>query len=395
MVEMNPAWLIVSVLAALIIYILVGYPVILGVLSRCRARPHRRGEITPTVSVIIPAYNGEGYLSAKLDSILALEYPPDHLQILVVSDGSTDRTDAIAREYGSRGVELLRVERGGKPAALNAAIPQATGEILLLTDVRQYLEPKSLRRLVSAFADPEVGVASGELIIRNARSGAEAEIGLYRRFETWMRDQLSRLDSMFGATGAFYAMRRDLAVAIPPDMLLDDVYLPLTAYFRGYRLVMENQARAYDIPTSRDTEFARKVRTLAGNFQILREFPALLGPGNRMWFHFVSYKLARLLLPWLLLALALSSLLVEAWARPWLLAPQLGCYFLAVADGWIPAGNPLKKVSSPLRTFVVMMIAAMLAVQVFFVSPRSLWKVTSASSPTADQLSPNARNKNG
>ncbi len=381
MVEGNLAWVAVGVLAALIAYILVGYPLLLRAVASRKGRPHRRGEITPTISTIIPAYNGEKFLRAKLDSVLALDYPAGQMEIVVVSDGSTDATDAIAREYADRGVRLLRVERGGKPAALNAAIPLVTGEILLLTDVRQHLEPQSVRRLVSAFADPEVGVVSGELVIRNAQSGAQAEIGLYWRFETWMRDQLSRIDSMFGATGPFYAIRRELAVEIPPDMLLDDVYLPLTAYFRGYRLVMESAARAYDIPTSRDTEFARKVRTLAGNYQILQAFPALLGPGNRMWLHFVSYKLGRLLLPWLLLAFAVSSLLVDEWARWWLVGPQLCGYGLALADDWIPAGNALKKLSSPLRTFVVMMLAAMLALKVFFVPPRTLWKVTSASTP--------------
>lgn len=374
-------WLIVTGAAMLLGYIMVGYPLLLRVLARRHGRPHRRGDITPSISVIIAAYNGEKYLAAKLESVLALDYPAERMEVIVVSDGSTDRTDEIARQYEDRGVRLLRVERGGKPAALNAALPQASGEVLVLTDVRQLLEADSVRRLVSGFADAEVGVVSGELVIRNAQSGAEAEIGLYWRFETWMRDQLSRLDSMFGATGPFYAIRRELAVRIPPDMLLDDVYLPLTAYFRGYRLVMENRARAYDIPTSRDTEFARKVRTLAGNYQILRAFPGLLGPQNRMWLHFVSYKVGRLLLPWLLLVLLVGSLRMEEWARPWLVWPQIGGYGLALLDDWVPSGGNLKRITSPLRTFLVMMVAAMMALKVFFVPPRTLWKVTSASTP--------------
>jgi len=373
-------WLGFALFAGLVAYVLVGYPVLLALAAR-GGRPHQKQDCEPTVSVIIPAYNGEGFLASKLRSVLSLDYPKDKLDILVVSDGSTDRTDELAREFAAEGVKLLRVMRGGKPAALNASIPTVSGEILLLTDVRQHLEANSLRLLVRSFADPAVGVVSGELVIGNARGGEEAEIGAYWRFETWMRDRLSLIDSMFGATGPFYALRKSLAVTIPPDMLLDDVYLPLSAYFKGYRLVMEKEAKAYDIATSRETEFRRKVRTLAGNFQILMAYPALLGPGNRMWWHFVSYKLGRLLLPWALLGLLIcSSLLPHPWRWP-VCAIQLGGYGLAAIDGWIPAGAKLKKLSSPARTFVVMMIAAVLALKVFFVPPRSLWKVTSASTP--------------
>ncbi len=373
------ALILFVILSGTALYILVGYPLLLAVAARQWGRPHKRGNMEPSVSIIIPAFNGEHYLAGKLRSVLALDYPREKIEIVVVSDGSTDRTDEIAQEFASAGVKLLRVARGGKPAALNFAIPQVSGEILLLTDVRQDLERSSLRSLVRGFFDPEVGVVSGELVIRNAQTGAQSEIGLYWRFETWVRDRLSLIDSMFGATGPFYAMRRSLAVEIPPDMLLDDVYLPLSAYFRGYRLVMEKQARAYDIATSRETEFLRKVRTLAGNYQILMVYPSLLGWGNRMWWHFVSYKVGRLLLPWLLLGLAVCSVfLPPPWSMLTCGAQVLG-YGLAGLDPWIPGGWKLKKLSSPAGTFAVMMIAAVLALKVFFVSPRSLWKVTSAS----------------
>jgi poly-beta-1,6-N-acetyl-D-glucosamine synthase len=372
------AWLWFALFAGLVGYVLVGYPALLALAAR-GSRPHQKRDCEPTVSVIIPAYNGESFLAAKLRSVLSLDYPKNKLEILVVSDGSTDRTDELAAEFELEGVRLLRVERGGKPAALNTAIPTVNGEILLLTDVRQILAKDSLRLLVRSFADPAVGVVSGELVISNTKGGAEAEIGAYWRFELWIRDRLSQIDSMFGATGAIYAMRRSLAVTIPTDMLLDDMYLPLSAYFKGYRLVMEREAKAYDIPTSREAEFRRKVRTLAGNFQILMAYPALLGPGNRMWWHFVSYKLGRLLLPWALACLLICSVLLpNPWRWP-VCGVQLCGYGLAAVDGWIPAGMPLKRLSSPARTFVVMMIAAALALKVFFVPPQSLWKVTAAS----------------
>ena len=371
---------IVALALVTLLYVLIGYPILLNLWARRFARPVKRQPIQPSISIIIPAYNGQAFLADKLDSVLQLEYPPELTEIIVVSDGSTDRTDSIAESYASRGVRLLRVPRGGKPAALNAAIPLALGEILVLTDVRQALAPDSVRQLVESFADPSVGTVSGELIIRKGDTREASDIGLYWRLETMIRDSLSRIDSMFGATGPFYAIRRELAVPIPEDSLLDDMYLPLSAFFRGYRLIMDARAQAFDYPTSLETEFNRKVRTLAGNYQILRAYPALLGPGNRMWIHFMSYKFGRLLLPWCLIALALASFwLPDPWR--WLL---LGCqefvYLLAAVDPLIKRG-PLKYLSSPARTFITMMIAALRGLSVFVIPARSLWKVTSASRP--------------
>src|SRR5260370_1196685 len=124
---------------------------------------------------------------------------------------------------------------------------------------------------------------------------------------------------MFGATGPFYAIRRELAVPIPPDVLLDDVYLPLAPFFRGYRLVVEESARAFDYPTTLETEFRRKVRTLAGVYQLIRIYPRLLLPGNRMWFHFMSYKVGRLLLPHALILIAACSFFLPHPWRAWAL----------------------------------------------------------------------------
>lgn len=362
----------------LMIYVLAGYPLLLRWVALHRPRPVQRQPIEPTVSLIIAVYNGERFLEAKLQSVLALEYPAGKLEIIVASDGSTDRTEEIAERFAAQRVSLLRVPRGGKPAALNAAISQARGEILVLTDVRQPLEPISVARLVENFADPSVGVASGELLIRAGASQEEADIGLYWRFETWMRESLSSVDSMFGATGPFYAIRRTLAVPIPADALLDDVHLPLAAYFQGYRLVVDSRARAYDIPTSLETEFRRKIRTLAGNYQILRTYPALLGPGNRMWLHFMSYKFGRLLLPWLLLILGAASFGLPAPWRGAVLTGQAAFYGLALADAWIVKPRLLKRLSSSAHTFLVMMIATLGGLSVFFIAPRTLWKVTSA-----------------
>jgi cellulose synthase/poly-beta-1,6-N-acetylglucosamine synthase-like glycosyltransferase len=374
-VTFGPAVFLASV--CFIAYILFGYPLLLAAWSRFAAKPARRAPIQPAISIVIPAYNGERFLAPKLKSVFELHYPPSKMEVIVVSDGSTDRTEDIAREFPA--VLLLRQERSGKPAALNLAAAHATGEILVLTDVRQLLERESVAALVENFADAQVGVASGELLIRKGAAQEEADIGLYWRFESWIRDRLSSIDSMFGATGPFYAIRRDLFVPMPNDVLLDDMYLPLAAFFRSYRLVVDRRAIAWDFPTSLETEFRRKVRTLAGNYQLLRYYPGLLGPRNRQWFHFVSYKFGRLMLPWLLITLAISSFTLPGPLLVAAVLAQAAVYLSAALDGWIPQKFPLKRISSPARTFVVMMAATVAGLSVFFVPARSLWKVTSAS----------------
>jgi poly-beta-1,6-N-acetyl-D-glucosamine synthase len=356
------------------VYVFIGYPALLALMARLSRKPVARHRERKTVSVVIAAWNGERFIAEKLDSILALEYPRELMEIIVVSDGSTDRTDDIVREYAGQGVRLLRIQRGGKCAALNAGILQSRNEILLLTDIRQAVAPDSLQLMVDCFADPSVGAVSGELKIRKGSSPDEADIGLYWRYETWIRNRLSEIDSMFGATGPFYALRRELAVPIPHDQLLDDMYLPLAAYFRGYRLIVEPRARAFDYPTSRETEFTRKRRTLAGNYQILRAYPGLIGFGNRMWFHYMSYKIGRLMLPWILMAFLVSCCFLPAPLRWWLLAVQGLFYGLAAIDPLMPESFLAKRVSSFARTFVSMMLAAVFGFSVFFVAPRTLWK---------------------
>ena len=295
---------------ALIVYVLFGYPVLLGFLARRSERPVRKARLRKRVSIILAVRDGERWIARKLETLAALDYPQELIEILVVSDGSTDRTPSIVEAIAKPNVRVFRLPPGGKAIALNHAIRHATGEILFFTDVRQTLEPSSLQNLVDCFADPQVGVASGELIIVEGETLTEVNIGLYWKYEKLIRKRLSRIDSVLGATGCIYAMRRELAVELPAGTLLDDVHLPLSAFFRGYRVILDDSAKAFDFPTSLNAEFRRKVRTQAGMYQIMRSFPALLGPRNRMWIHFVSHKLGRLLLPaTLLVALGASVLL--------------------------------------------------------------------------------------
>jgi cellulose synthase/poly-beta-1,6-N-acetylglucosamine synthase-like glycosyltransferase len=359
---------------AFVLYVLFCYPVLLAWLAKRRSRPFRKQFEAKTASMLLPVRNGERWLASKLDSILALDYPQELLEVIILSDGSADRTAAIAREYVGRGrVALVELPRGGKAAALNEGLARASGEILFLTDVRQPLAPDSLRNLVACFADPSVGVVSGELVILEGATHEEVNVGLYWKYEKWIRKNLSATGSIAGATGAIYAMRRNLARPMPADTLVDDMHLPLGAYFQGYRVVLEESAKAYDYPTSLDTEFRRKVRTLAGVYQAIGTFPGLLNPANGIWVHFVSHKLGRLLLPFALIAILCSSFYLPA---PWPMATLAGqaiLYGVALADLIIPERSSLKRLSTPVRTFVVLMGAALAAASIWFLPAKRFW----------------------
>jgi poly-beta-1,6-N-acetyl-D-glucosamine synthase len=362
------------------VYTMIGYPLMLRMLARVRARPVRKAAWPASVTVILPVYNGERWMAAKLESILGLNYPAERIEILVVSDGSTDGTEAIVREFASRAnIRFFAVPRAGKAAALNAALAQATGEILFLTDVRQQLDANSLANLVACFADPDVGVASGELVIREGTGVEEASVGLYWKYEKWIRKQLSRVDSVMGATGCIYAMRRCLAAPLPAGTLNDDMCLPLAAFFRGYRVVFDESALAFDYPTQLASEFRRKVRTLAGVFQAIGQYPGLLGPGNRMWIHFFSHKFARLIMPWAMIVAAISAQGLPMPWNLWATGIQVAGYGLAVIDPFLPESFPLKRLSSPARTFIVLMAASLCAVSILFIPARRLWKETQVS----------------
>ena len=226
-------------------------------------------------------------------------YPPELVDILIISDGSTDDTDEIVQKFASSGrVRLLRVPSGGKALAINAGIAGARGDLLFFTDVRQIITPDSLRNLVSCLGDPEVGAVSGEIVIRQGETLEEMSIGVYWKYEKWIRKHQSRIGSVTGVSGCVYMIPRELAVPLPPGTLLDDVYMPFAILRRGYRVVFEEGAVALDLPTALESEFGRKVRTQAGVFQIIRAFPWLLTPRNPILLHFLSHKVARLLLPW-------------------------------------------------------------------------------------------------
>jgi cellulose synthase/poly-beta-1,6-N-acetylglucosamine synthase-like glycosyltransferase len=362
--------------AGFALYTVAGYPILLALWARIRSRPVSRQFAPATVTVLLPVRNGGRWLAAKLESLMALDYPSGLLEILVISDGSTDNTEEIAAEYGStRKIDLLCIPRGGKAAALNAGLERARGEILFFTDVRQALAPDCLRNLVACFADPEVGAVSGELLIRDGETLEERSVGLYWKYEKWLRQRESRIDSVMGATGCIYAMRRALASRLPAETLVDDMFLPLAAFFRGYRVILDDTATAFDYPTALDVEFRRKVRTQAGVWQILGMYPELL-TRNRMLWAFVSHKLARLVLPF---ALVVAAAATPALDEPWIAiaaGAQVLFYGLALVDWCLPAKSFAKRVTSPVRSFLVLLAAAFCAAFVWLRPTGGLWKET-------------------
>ena len=315
-----------------------GYPLLIWAWARLRPRGstvHAGEAALPMVSILVVAYNEAARIEGRLENLLALDYPRDRLEIILVSDGSTDDTASRVQRFQGDGFRFVaRGRRSGKTSALNELIPQARGDIVLLGDARQRFAPDVLRQLVRHFSDPCVGAVSGELIIVNGKDGKDGSavgegVGFYWRYEKFIRRTESFVDSTVGVTGAIYALRRELFEAIPDDTLLDDVLIPMRIVRRGYRVLFEPSALAWDhsAPTA-EAEFARKVRTLAGNFQLFARAPWLLNPfANRIWLQAFSHKACRLLSPFCLAtALGANLLLMQEPLYALALAGQLALY---------------------------------------------------------------------
>lgn len=296
----------------MIVYVYLAYPLLLALWARLAPRPVRRGDGTPAVSMVIAARNESDRIGPRLDDLLALDYPRRLIQIIVVSDGSTDGTAEVLRRYAPD-VEAIHLTAGGKARALNAGVARARHDLIVFTDARQRFAPDALRRLVAPFADPTVGGVTGELMLESETgeppaSGFAEGVGSYWRYEKWLRRHESLIGSTLGATGAIYALRRDLWQPLPEHTILDDVLAPMRAVLASTRVVFEAGARAFDRSSSAPAELRRKIRTLAGNFQILLLEPRLLNPfANPVWVQYLSHKVGRLLVPYALVALLVSS----------------------------------------------------------------------------------------
>ncbi|MGA2358188.1 MAG: glycosyltransferase family 2 protein [Terriglobales bacterium] len=377
--------------AALIGYSYLGYPAWLWLRSRWSPRPVRRGFVestaAPAVSAVMVVRNEEAVIARKLENLLTLDYPQAKLDVIVVSDGSSDRTPAILADYArdprlrvdarTRVRTLLKPVSQGKAAGLNDGIKLAAGEVLLFTDARQQIESGALRLLIENFADSEVGAASGELMLGDRASGETGKgMGLYWRIEKKIRELESASGSVAGATGAIYCARRSLldASPLPEGTILDDVLLPMQIVRKGFRVIFDARARAWDSPDLGESrEFSRKVRTLSGNYQLLQLAPWLLSSQNAIRFEFASHKLSRLAVPFALMALLIASMFLPQPLYRAALVAQLAFYALSlVALAGLKIG-PLSRIADPARTFVVLNFAAMVAFINFVTGRKAVW----------------------
>jgi poly-beta-1,6-N-acetyl-D-glucosamine synthase len=359
---------------ALLAYAAFGYAVWLGVEALLRPRPIAREAITPTVSIVIAAHNEEPNLPGKLKNLRSLRYPAERLQMIVVSDGSTDGTAEILRQQGETLVPVILDEPRGKAWALNEAVQRATGEILFFQDARQTVDPDALAELVSCFADPAVGAVSGELLLETADGKPSPEgLGIYWTMEKVVRKLESATGSVVGVTGAIYAVRRELYTEMPMGTILDDVYVPMHVARLGRRVVFQPSAIARDrIFSQAGKEFKRKVRTLTGNYQLLRLAPWMLTPANPLLFRLVSHKLLRLVLP-ILAAVMLAS--PAACPEPFyrgIFWSQIVFYGLAVLGMASPQARRFRPAAAA-NAFVMLNVAAIVAFYNFIRGRSNVW----------------------
>jgi len=344
---------------ALLVYTYAGYPVVIGLLASRARRGPATGPAAdrPFVSICLPVYNGGAYVKPKIESLLAQDYPADRFEILIYCDGCTDDTEATARAIAASPEAAGRVRvfaesgRTGKPRGLNTLVPAARGDLLLLNDIRQPLSRNSMGALAAALEDPAVGCATGNLLLAGG-----AGPGVYWRYENWIRRQESRFRGMVGMTGPIAMIRRADYQPLPEDLILDDLWIPMKLLRAGKRTTFVTEAEARDAAFENEREFKRKVRTLAGNYQLYARMPELLVPfTNPLWFETVSHKILRLVAPWLLLGLALISA-IGAVAGDGVMATLL--LGQALFYGAAIIGRRGGKLASLARTFVVLNWAA-------------------------------------
>jgi cellulose synthase/poly-beta-1,6-N-acetylglucosamine synthase-like glycosyltransferase len=301
---------------AVVCYVYFGYPALLLILNKATGgRPVSSGQTTPSVTLIISAFNEERVLTEKLRNSLALDYPPDRLEILVVSDASDDRTDEIAENFVSENVRLLRMtERSGKTVGLNAAVPVANGEILVFSDANAMYRRDAVRALVRNFADASVGAVVGESTYSKGSGSAEESESLYWRYETAIKKLESALGSVVGGDGAIYAIRKQHYRPMKPDALSDFVN-PCQIVQLGYRCVYAPDAICVEEAAgSFQKEFARKVRIVNRAWRATMSMKTLMNPIRHGFFslQLVSHKVLRWLVPlFLFTAFVANGMLIE------------------------------------------------------------------------------------
>lgn len=303
--------------AAILAYVYLLYPVVVRALAAVAGRPVQRSSgARPTVTVLITAYNEEKGIAAKIDNVLALDYPPESLDVIVVSDASSDGTDQAVRAYGSSRVQVLRVEgRVGKTACQNAAVSHARGEIVVFTDATTHIRPDALAAMVEDLADGEVGCVAGLLIYQGKGENLTAAGGVsYWSYEVALRSAESELGTLIGVSGCLYAVRRSAYRPIAPG-LISDFVIAMRMREQGLRTILEPRAICYEETLDRSAqELSMRVRVAVRSINALVGERRLLNPlidplfAWQLW----SHKLLRYASPYCLLMTLLSAAVLAA-----------------------------------------------------------------------------------
>lgn len=357
----------------------------MGLLARVWPRPWTAAPITPSVSVVLAVHNGVLLLPRKIQHLTGLDYA-NVAEIIVVSDGSTDGTaELLARQQHPRLMAIVLEEHCGKAVAVNAGIAASTGELVLFVDIRPEIAPGSVQQLVGNFADEKVGCVSGNLKLRHdGHDATSAAIGgLYWRYEQWIRTCEAVFDSPVGVYGGFYAIRRKLAVRQPNGIILDDMFQPLSIVRQGYRSVVDPDASVFDTwPKKVEGEFHRKVRTLAGNFQLFQLAPWTLTPQNRVLFQLISHKIMRLIVPYLMILLLVSTVALSP------ASTAVAAFAVFQTLGWTIAIVGLRykipvlhRIAAPASALLVLNAAAVVGLYRYFFTHGQLWKIWNSNKP--------------
>jgi cellulose synthase/poly-beta-1,6-N-acetylglucosamine synthase-like glycosyltransferase len=328
--------------AGLSFYVYFGYPLILFLSGRRNTSSVVNLRL-PTVSLIISAYNESKVIQSKLENTLALNYPEDLLEIVVISDCSDDGTDEIVQRFPDARIRLVRqAKRLGKSAGLNLGVPNTSGQILVFSDANALYEPLAVRRLVRHFSDPKVGyVVGNSRYLEDSHSQAEEAEGCYWKFETWLKQSESRCYSVVGADGAIYAIRRELYAPLRPTDI-SDFLNPLQIVDKGFVGVFEPTAISFERASgSFEQEFHRKTRIISRSLGALVRVPGVLNPfkNSRHWFMLMSHKVLRWFTPFYMMALlAISIMLWEIPTYGTIAILQLSFYSCALV-GWFSRGR--------------------------------------------------------
>jgi cellulose synthase/poly-beta-1,6-N-acetylglucosamine synthase-like glycosyltransferase len=347
----------------LVAYVYVGYPALIVLLSYVVRNRVIREEREPFVTFLITAYNEEKSIQEKLEDTLALDYPKDKLEIIVASDGSTDRTDEIVTGFSEYGVLLCRVEgRVGKTETQNQAVKEASGEIIIFSDATTGYRKDALRKIVRNYADPTVGAVSGRYEYSNPTGGAVgAGTKLFWNYENFIKRRQTEIKTITGCCGCIYSVRRDLYEPLPAD-IISDLVEPLKILEKGYRIAFEPEAVAYEVTEEKaDEEYSMRVRVITRGMNGLAYMKGLLNPGGHPFvaFQLISHKILRWMIPaFLLVAFVANLVLLE---KPFFKATmlmQMVVYLFAAAGWFLDRKNKKVKVFSLPLYFCVVNLAS-------------------------------------